>query len=452
MPRRGAWMSKLTDKIRRLHSSRVRAVEKAQRDARSKTGVYHADDVVESDAVPRRGGESSSQVDAQGHGERPSRPVDQAVQELRTTVDFDYQFDHLHGRYRIRDAFDVTFPLRIDHQLKLFQNLTELSRVGFFDIETDGLENGAIAFCIGLGRIVDDAFRVRQCVMVDEDDEERVLRDFARELEAIDVLVSFNGQSFDLPRVEARMQHYQIESTLREVEHVDLLVAARRFLPRQPSLTLSALERSLLAYHRVDDLPGSEAPARWKTFVRTGCLSQQCLLEVYEHNRMDIVSLLTLLVHFDRLVSTDSRPAGEGVGKPAQAREVHSATSGARRVEGELTKRLKKVYRLKQSRGSTRSSPNPVRDQEVVRPLQLVDDPPNSHAEVADRLRALRREAAHHLAQGAPESAVPLLHQMVSLSPRDPYPIAKLAQYYAGVGDEALASVFEERLARLAPY
>ena len=80
------------------------------------------------------------------------------------------------------------------------------------------------------------------------------------------------------------------------------------------------------------------------------------------------------------------------------------------------------------------------------------DERPNSLAEVGDKIGQLRREAAAHLEAHRFESAVPLLHEMIALSPHNPYPIAQLARYYRLVGDESLASLFEDRLEGLAPY
>ena len=46
---------------------------------------------------------------------------------------------------------------------------------------------------------------------------------------------------------------------------------------------------------REDDLPGSEAPAAWLSFLRGG--SAQNLRRVLAHNHQDVVSLSRLLLH-----------------------------------------------------------------------------------------------------------------------------------------------------------
>jgi hypothetical protein len=72
---------------------------------------------------------------------------------------------------------------------------------------------------------------------------------------------------------------------------VDVLHPARRFWGGQAEqgCSLLALERQLLGARRVGDVPGFEIPARYFQFVRTG--DAQPLADVFEHNRLDLLSL-----------------------------------------------------------------------------------------------------------------------------------------------------------------
>lgn len=51
----------------------------------------------------------------------------------------------------------------------------------------------------------------------------------------------------------------------------------------------------MLRIVREDDLPGSEAPAAWLTFLRDGPARNP--ERVAEHNRQDVVSLSRLILH-----------------------------------------------------------------------------------------------------------------------------------------------------------
>lgn len=58
---------------------------------------------------------------------------------------------------------------------------------------------------------------------------------------------------------------------------------------------LATAERQLLGVVREDDLPGSEAPAAWLTYLRGGSASN--LRRVAHHNAQDLKSLAGVLLH-----------------------------------------------------------------------------------------------------------------------------------------------------------
>jgi tetratricopeptide (TPR) repeat protein len=66
-------------------------------------------------------------------------------------------------------------------------------------------------------------------------------------------------------------------------------------VPERVSCTLSALERSVLGFHRVGDVPGFEIPVRYFHFLRTG--DARAIEGVLEHNRHDLLSLAGVMSH-----------------------------------------------------------------------------------------------------------------------------------------------------------
>lgn len=79
-----------------------------------------------------------------------------------------------------------------------------------------------------------------------------------------------------------------------ELRHVDLLHPVRRaYRGHWENCRLQTIERELLGIVREDDLPGSEAPAAWLSFLRGG--SSRNLARVAEHNRQDLITLASLL-------------------------------------------------------------------------------------------------------------------------------------------------------------
>jgi hypothetical protein len=108
-------------------------------------------------------------------------------------------------------------------------------------------------------------------------------------------LVTFNGRSFDAPLLATRCRLAAIDDPFAPLEHVDLLGATRRaYRGRWQNCRLATAEQQLLGYRRLDDLPGSEAPAAWFAWVRDG--RDGALGRVLEHNRWDVVSLAALAV------------------------------------------------------------------------------------------------------------------------------------------------------------
>ena len=172
----------------------------------------------------------------------------------------------------------------------------------FLDTETTGLSGGTgtLVFLCGLGRIVDGSIEVEQFLLTRPSSEAAWLAAMAERMPANATLVSFNGKAFDVPLLSARHALHRKRCIFANRTHWDLLAPTRRaFDSRWPDCKLQTAERRLLDIHRVDDLPGSFAPAAFTTLLRTGEAS--LVRKVVEHNRQDLVSLAHLLVALDQV-------------------------------------------------------------------------------------------------------------------------------------------------------
>ncbi|MGI6138679.1 MAG: ribonuclease H-like domain-containing protein [Candidatus Hydrogenedentales bacterium] len=178
----------------------------------------------------------------------------------------------------------------------------------YIDTETTGLAGGAgtAAFLIGLGYYRNTGFVLEQCFMRDYDDEGAVLAYLAEKFLEFDCLVSFNGKSFDLPLLRARFVQHRLNDPFEHLAHYDLVHAVRRvWKQRLGDCSLKNIERSVLDFHRVDDVPGFAIPNIWFYFLDTG--DPRALPGVFEHNALDIVSLGALAGHL-----SESLAASEG--------------------------------------------------------------------------------------------------------------------------------------------
>jgi len=166
----------------------------------------------------------------------------------------------------------------------------------FLDTETTGLSGGVgtVAFLVGMGWVERGRMRTLQLLMRDYASEQLLLEEVARVAARFDSVVTFNGNGFDLPLLATRCTMNRMENPLEEMLSLDLLPPARKVWRRRlKSVRLANLEEKILGAGREGDLPGSEAPERYFTYLKTG--DEGLLEEVIEHNRQDIVSMGALL-------------------------------------------------------------------------------------------------------------------------------------------------------------
>lgn len=206
-----------------------------------------------------------------------------------------YGATHRHGVVAVADA------LRVD-----WRNIAEcarddrfaessLERCLFLDTETTGLAGGAgtVVFMTGLGFFDGSEFVVEQVMLRAFGEEPAALRHVANRLRERPLIVSYVGKTFDRHRLAARMSLFGIGSPILEAEHLDLYYLARRsWAHRLHDVRLQTVERSLLGLHREDDLPGRDAPRAFLDWLRDGSGPVE---RVLEHNRLDVLSLVTLL-------------------------------------------------------------------------------------------------------------------------------------------------------------
>lgn len=227
-----------------------------------------------------------------------------------------FEADAIYGRVRVGDLA-TRLTAAQDGATLLTTGVPRVPFV-FFDLETTGLSGGAgtHAFLVGCSWFdASGAFVVEQHLMTDYASERGMLTLVARDLAKAGALVTFNGKSFDAPLIETRYQFHRLSSPCAQLPHVDVLHPARRFWGGDPTLgcSLIALEQHLLGARRVGDVPGFEIPARYFQFIRTG--DAQPLAEVFEHNRLDLLSLAGLTARLLHLVTdgpeatTDEREA-----------------------------------------------------------------------------------------------------------------------------------------------
>jgi len=192
----------------------------------------------------------------------------------------------------------------------------------FLDLETTGLSGGAGTYAFVVGSAVfasDGAFVTRQFLLPAFADERAMLQRIALELSRAGALVSFNGKSFDAPVLETRYLFHRLDWIGSRLPHVDVLHPSRRFWASrddersgalawaESSCSLIALERQVLGARRRGDVAGFEIPSRYFQFVRSG--DPRPLVPVFEHNRLDLLSLAGLTARLLHLLGSGPQAA-----------------------------------------------------------------------------------------------------------------------------------------------
>ncbi len=175
----------------------------------------------------------------------------------------------------------------------------------FVDVETTGLAGGTgtYAFLVGVGCFEQSRFITRQFFLRDFSEERAMLwllDDLARRFR---FLVTFNGKRFDIPLLETRFILSRMESPFKDLPNYDLLFPSRRiWAGAYDDCRLSTLETCVLGIYREDDVPSEMLPYLYFDYLRRGDGNQ--LPRVFYHNRMDILSLVTLATRIHELVHT----------------------------------------------------------------------------------------------------------------------------------------------------
>nr|WP_162990625.1 ribonuclease H-like domain-containing protein [Maliibacterium massiliense] len=166
----------------------------------------------------------------------------------------------------------------------------DVEKVLFLDTETTGLYGAGVqAFLVGVGFYREGAFHLHQLLMRDLSGEHRLLEALDVLCAQFDTLVTYNGKSFDVPLLRARMLLARMRDHL-PARHIDLLHPARRLWKmRLAHCALDDLEQHILHQRRQHDISGSEIPGRYFQYLRSQ--DERLLEDILLHNQRDVLSM-----------------------------------------------------------------------------------------------------------------------------------------------------------------
>jgi uncharacterized protein YprB with RNaseH-like and TPR domain len=227
-------------------------------------------------------------------------PDDHPWQEITTAHGRHFETEKLYERHRRHGSIGITdledLPNDLLHPISNGEiPNVPVSKWCFLDTETTGLAGGSgtYAFLIGVGRIAKDGFRVRQFFMRDFGEEASQLSALDEHLKQFEVLITYNGRTFDQPLLETRFRMVRQRPPFSALPHLDLLFGARRLWKlRFDSCRLVDLENQILGLERQGDLPGELIPYFYFEYLRTQEIFR--LVPIFHHNATDILTLACL--------------------------------------------------------------------------------------------------------------------------------------------------------------
>ena len=215
----------------------------------------------------------------------------------------DYSLDFVHGNGKLYREL----PLDIFEVESSFSGISSipLDKFLFIDTETTGLAGGAgtYVFLIGAAKFTNNKFQFAQFFLQDPANEPAQLAAMENFAAAAKVIISYNGKSFDLPRLKTRFKYHGWPPPFEDVYHLDLLHIARRIWKSHlPSCSLGDIEHHLLGVSRSSlDVPGWQVASMFFDYLHTG--DPDPLKAVFYHNEIDVISLISLLNYITHRLS-----------------------------------------------------------------------------------------------------------------------------------------------------
>jgi len=163
----------------------------------------------------------------------------------------------------------------------------------FVDLETTGLGSTPL-FLVGTMQWEGGELVVRQYLARDYSEEAAAIALAAEAMCSKNMLVSFNGKSFDLPYLRMRAAVNAVPLDMEPL-HFDLLHPCRSVWRKGlPDCRLKTLESLVCGRQRYGDIPSDQIPAAYHAYVRTR--NAALMVEILRHNARDLVTMAELMV------------------------------------------------------------------------------------------------------------------------------------------------------------
>ena len=349
--------------------------------------------------------------------------------------------DQTHGHWSIRGCRRADHSAIVEY-IDGFDRRPRARELLYLDIETTGLGEGAFAFMIGVAFWDGDLLQVEHLLIDDPDHEPALLKMLASRYDERPVVITYNGSRFDIPLLQRRYKHHDLDDPFGKRPHLDLLPFCRDTFAGLPRYKLATLEEHILEFVRVDDVPGAQIPKRWWRFKKNK--NSELMRGVLEHNRHDVVSMAALVA--EATLGTPDAPIVDDE-KDAVWSKLWSRSSSKKEPRdndsSSVADRLERSYRLREkfsqsSQSGAESAPSPASTGPQPEGYATLPSSPTEPS-VQAYCSALREQAQTLVTTGLYHQAIPLLAEALALDPAHAPTRQALAEVYRQLGKDPLA-------------
>lgn len=159
------------------------------------------------------------------------------------------------------------------------------------DIETTGLSRkNDLIITIGLLYGSDDEVVTEQYFAESLTDEVKLIENFLDRIKSFDSVLTYNGDSFDLPFIREKINFYGFEDF--NAKQIDLYKTVRKYKDILGLQKINQREvEKYLCIERRESLKGSDVALLYKNFLLKGASSEDIIL----HNKYDLINLHKIL-------------------------------------------------------------------------------------------------------------------------------------------------------------
>lgn len=182
-----------------------------------------------------------------------------------------------------------------------YKNYFNESKICFVDIETTGLSNKYNSiYLIGIlyPESKNNHWILKQLFAENIEEEATILEGFVSLMTGYDMIITYNGESFDLPFIRERLKRYKIEYELQSSLSMDIYRKAKtnKHLLNVENLKLKTLERYLGLY-RKDIYTGKDCIQFYYDYLKTN--DEELMARILQHNYDDLYYMLDILKILD---------------------------------------------------------------------------------------------------------------------------------------------------------